>query len=227
MMKVADLTLTIYEGMPCFPVSWYPSPKFEDILHVDNDPTNSHRYASKAQLFSHGGTHLDSPKHYNYFDCKETIDVVPKDVLVNQCVWVHFGDKKNLEPISADDLAKATEGVDVAGKTLLITTGYTDKHWGEADYFQVSPYLGVDAAEWMVEKKIAMVAIDFQTDKPGDAAFPVHNVLLSHKVYILEYINDVQSLFDQGFGREFILSVGSLKLKNLEASTARVFAITV
>ena len=224
-MKVADLTLTIYEGMPCFPVSWYPSPKFEDILHVDNDPTGSHRYASKAQLFSHGGTHLDSPKHYNYFECKKTIDIVPPETLVNDTVWVHFGDKKNLDTISAQDLEQATAGNDVAGKTLLITTGYTDKHWGEADYFQVSPYLGVDAAEWMVEKGIKMVAIDFQTDKPGDAAFPVHNALLSNEVYILEYISNVQSLFDQGFGGEFILCVGSLKLKDLEASTARVFAI--
>ena len=224
-MKVADLTLTIYEGMPCFPVSWYPSPKFEDILHVDNDPTGSHRYASKAQLFSHGGTHLDSPKHYNYFECKKTIDIVPPETLVNDTVWVHFGDKKNLDTISAQDLEQATAGKDVAGKTLLITTGYTDKHWGEADYFQVSPYLGVDAAEWMVEKGIKMVAIDFQTDKPGDAAFPVHNALLSNEVYILEYISNVQSLFDQGFGGEFILCVGSLKLKDLEASTARVFAI--
>ena len=224
-MKVADLTLTIYEGMPCFPVSWYPSPKFEDILHVDIDPTNSHRYASKAQLFSHGGTHLDSPKHYAYYDCKETIDNVPKETLVNRTVWVHLPGKKNLETITAEDLKEATAGKTLAGKTLLITTGYTDKHWGEADYFQVSPYLSVDAAQWMVEQDIRMVAIDFQTDKPGDAAFPVHNTLLSKKIYILEYISNVQSLLEQGFAGEFVLSVGSLKLQGLEASTARVFAI--
>ncbi len=227
-MKVVDLTLTIHEGMPCFPVSWYPSPKFEDILHVDNDPTNSHRYASKAQLFAHGGTHLDSPKHYAYFDCKETIDVVPVDTLVNDCVWVHLPEKKNLEVISAEDLEAATADVSVEGKTLLITTGYTDRNWEKAaDYFQVSPYLGVDAAKWMVEKGIKMVAIDFQTDKPGDAEFPVHNELLSHKVYILEYISNVQGLIDAGFKKEFILSTGSLKLLNQEASTARVFAIEV
>lgn len=224
-MKVADLTLTIYEGMPCFPVEWYPKPEFTDILHVDNDPTGSHRYASKALLFAHGGTHLDSPKHFNYFDCKKTIDAVPLNVLVNDTLWVHLPDKKNLDAITAEDLERATAGKDRKGKGLLITTGYTDRHWGEADYFQVAPYLAVDAAEWMVANGIVMVSIDFQTDKPGDARFPVHNTLLSNEVYILEYINDVQSLIDQGFSNEFILSVGALKLQNCEASTARVFAI--
>ena len=31
-MKVADLTLKLYLGMPRFPVKWYPAPEFEDIL---------------------------------------------------------------------------------------------------------------------------------------------------------------------------------------------------
>ena len=224
-MKVADLTLTIYEGMPCFPVEWYPKPQFTDVLHVDNDPSNSHRYASKALLFNHGGTHLDSPKHYNYFDCKKTIDIVPVETLVNETVWIHLGDKKNLEPVTAEDLEKATAGKDLKGKGLLITTGYTDRNWGKEDYFHVSPYLAPGSGDWMIEKGIPMVSIDFQTDKPGDGTFPVHNELLSHEVYILEYITNVQSLFDMNFADEFILSVGSLKLQGLEAATARVFAI--
>ncbi|MCL1928683.1 MAG: cyclase family protein [Treponema sp.] len=224
-MKAVDLTLSIYEGMPCFPVSWYPKPVFEHVLTPDNDVTNSHRYASKTLLFCHGGTHLDSPMHFNYFDCKKTIDKVPVDVLVGQTVWVHLPDKKNLEPITRADLEEATKGLTLKDKRLLITTGYTDKNWGKEDYFQVSPYLTGESAEWMLGKEICMVAIDFQTDKPGDAAFPVHNTLLSKEVYILEYINNVDKLIKEGFGKEFLMVVGALKLENLEASTARVFGI--
>lgn len=224
-MKAVDLTLTIYEGMPCFPVDWYPKPKFENVLVPDTDPTGSHRYASKALLFNHGGTHLDSPKHYNYFDCKKTIDIVPTEVLVGDAVSAHFPDKKNLEEITASDLEKATQGKNLKGVRLVITTGYTDANWGKEDYFKVSPYLSIDAAEWMVKKEIAMVAIDFQTDKPGDASFPVHNILLSNEIYILEYLTNIPELIASGFGDEFTLVVGALKLKDLEASTARVFAI--
>lgn len=224
-MKVIDLTLTIYEGMPCFPVEWYPKPEFEHVLVPDTDPTGSHRYASKALLFCHGGTHLDSPMHYNYFNKEKKIDNVPVNVLVGDAVWVHFPDKKNLEAITAEELEKATNGKNLKGVRLVITTGYTDANWGKEDYFNVSPYLSKDAAEWMVKKEIAMVAIDFQTDKPGDASFPVHNILLSNEIYILEYLTNITELVNSGIGNEFTLVVGVLKLKGLEASTARVFAI--
>jgi len=224
-MKVVDLTLTIYEGMPCFPVAWYPKPKFEPVLVPDTDPSGSNRYASKALLFCHGGTHLDSPKHYNYSPEEKTIDKTPVDVLVGPTVWVHLPEKQNLEEITGADLEKATKGMELKGKRLLITTGYTDNNWGKDDYFSVSPYMTANAAEWMVEKGICMVAIDFQTDKPGDATFPAHNVFLKNDIYILEYITNVKQLITDEFPSEFILSVGSLKLENLEASTARVFAI--
>jgi len=224
-MKVVDLTLAIYEGMPCFPVAWYPKPKFEHVLTPDTDPSGSNRYASKALLFCHGGTHLDAPMHYNYFPGEKTIDKTPVDVLVGPTMWVHLSEKKNLEEITSVDLEKATQGMELKGKRLLITTGYTDNNWGKDDYFSVSPYLTADAAEWMVGKGICMVAIDFQTDKPGDATFPAHNVFLKNDVYILEYISNVKQLVADGFSKEFIMTVGALKLQNMEASTARVFAI--
>ena len=224
-MKIVDLTLPIYEGMPCFPVPWYPKPKIEHVITPESDPTKSNRYASKAHLFCHGGTHLDSPMHYNYFDCKKTIDKVPLNVLVGQTVWVHFPDKKNLEGITEAELEEATKGYVLKDNRLLITTGYTDKNWGKEDYFSVSPYLTTKAAEWMVEKGIAMVGIDFQTDKPGDTTYPVHNILLSNEVYILEYVSNVDQLVKDGFAKEFFMVVGSLKIKDIEASPARVFAI--
>ncbi len=226
-MQVVDLTLTIYEGMPCFPVDWYPKPKFEAVLTPDTDPSGSHRHASKALLFNHGGTHLDAPWHYDYFDGKKTIDNVPVDALVGDCIWLHLPQKQNLEPITAADLEAAASGLDLAGKRLIITTGYTDANWGKDDYFQVSPYLAADAGQWMVDKKIKLVGIDFQTDKPGDAAFPVHNILLSNEIYILEYLCNIEEMFQKSFGKEFLLAVGAIKLKGLEASTARVFAISL
>jgi arylformamidase len=219
-MKIHDLTLTLYEGMPRFPVPWYPSPEFSFVLTPDNDPSNSHRYAGKVMLFNHGGTHLDSPLHYNYFDGKKTIDLVPPEVLVGPCLVVRFYDKANLAAISAADLEQATGGKDLKGKRLLIITGYTDRNWEREDYFSVSPYLTEDAGKWIVDKGVVLVGIDFQTDKPGDGAFLAHNALLSHEVYILEYLCNVSALPD-----ECLLVVAPLKLKGMEASTCRVFAL--
>jgi arylformamidase len=219
-MKIHDLSLTLYEGMPRFPVPWYPSPEFTFILTPDNYPSNSHRYAGKVALFNHGGTHLDSPLHYNYFGSQKTIDQVPAEVLVGPCVVLRFYDKGNLETISAADLEKAAQGQNLKGKRLLILTGYTDRNWEREDYFSVSPYLTEDAGQWMVDKGVALVGIDFQTDKPGDGSFPAHNVLLRNEVYILEYLCNCSSVPDQ-----CLLVVAPLKLKGMEASTCRVFAL--
>lgn len=219
-MKVYDMTLDLYEGMPTFPVSWYPSPKMEFILTPENDPTNSHRYAGKCQLFNHGGTHLDSPLHYNYGNGQKTIDKVSPDILVGECVVVDMYHKGFLEEITAKDLAEATQDKELRGKRLVIRTGYTDKYWGQEDYFKQSPYMTADAAKWIVEQGIVLVGIDFQTDKPGDGTFPAHNVLLGNDVYILEYLVKVDQV-----PQECMLVVAPLKLKGMEASTCRVFAI--
>lgn len=218
-MKVYDLTLELYEGMPTFPVAWYPSPKMEFILNPGNDPTNSHRYAGKCQLFNHGGTHLDAPLHYNY-GSERTIDKVPPEVLVGECIVVNMYHKKFLEEITSRDLAEATSGKEMNGKRLMIRTGYTDKYWGDPDYFKNSPYMTADAASWIVAQGIVLVGIDFQTDKPGDGTFPAHNVLLENGVYILEYLTNVYDVPE-----EVILMVGSLKIRGMEASTCRVFAV--
>ena len=219
-MKVIDLTLDLYEGMPTFPVPWYPSPKMEFILTPENDPTNSHRYASKCQIFSHGGTHLDAPMHYNNGPGIKTIDKAPPKTLVGPCVVVDMYHKKFLEEITSQDLAGATKGMDLRGKRLVIRTGYTDKHWGSPDYFNVSPYMTADAARWIVDQGVVLVGIDFQTDKPGDGTFPAHNVLLENDVYILEYLTNVYDV-----PKECILVVAPLKLRGMEASTCRVFAL--
>jgi len=219
-MKIIDLTLDLYEGMPTFPVSWYPSPKMEFILNPDNDPSKSHRYASKSQVFSHGGTHLDAPMHFNYWPNDKTIDKVPLNALVGDCVVADMYDKKFLEEITAQDLADATKGVDLKGKQLVIRTGYTDKYWGKDDYFQQSPYMTEEAGDWIVKQGVVLVGLDFQTDKPGDGTFPVHNILLKNEVYILEYIVNVFEL-----PKECTMVVAPLKLKGMEASTCRVFAL--
>lgn len=54
---------------------------------------------------------------------------MPAETLVNDTVWVHLPEKKELEAITAEDLKKATEGLTVKGKTLLITTGYDLRLW--------------------------------------------------------------------------------------------------
>lgn len=217
MQKIIDLTLDLTEGMPVFPVPWYPKPEFEAVLTPAQCPAG--RTASRALIFMHAGTHVDAPKHF--FHERGTIEQVSLDVLCGSTTVVDMFEKKNLEPITAADLGRACPKPIKKGNRLIIRTGYTDRNWGRDDYFQVSPYLTPDAAEWVVEQGFVLVAIDFQTDKPGDNSFPVHKVLLGNGVIIIEYLTNVLAISKP----EVDMYALPLRFKGLEASPARVVVV--
>jgi kynurenine formamidase len=65
------------------------------------------------------------------------------------------------------------------------------------------------------------VALDFQTDKPGDATFPVHKVLLGNGVIIIEYLTNVLTIAKP----QVEMYALPLRFKGLEASPARVVVV--
>lgn len=93
--------------------------------------------------------------------------------------------------------------------------------WGKANYFSDAPYLTEDAAQWIVEKGVILVAIDFQTDKPRDVTYPVHKKLLGNGVVIVEYITNAEKISKQ----KVKLLALPLKISDCEASPARVVVI--
>ncbi|MHB0885782.1 MAG: cyclase family protein [Bacillota bacterium] len=217
MTKLIDLTLDLTEGMPVFPVPWYPKPDFKAVLTPDNDPAG--RTASRAVVFMHAGTHVDAPKHF--FHERGTIEQVPLEVLCGSTTVIDMYGKKNLEAITAADLERACPKPVRRGNRVIIRTGYTTKFWGREDYFQVSPYLSADAGEWLVKQGFSLVAIDFQTDKPGDNSFPVHKILLGNGVIIVEYLTNVEQITRP----EVTMYTLPLRFKGLEASPARVVVV--
>ncbi|HHV78072.1 MAG TPA: cyclase family protein [Firmicutes bacterium] len=217
MKKYIDLTLDLSEGMPVFPVKWYPKPKFTMVLTPDIDPSG--RYASSALVFMHAGTHVDSPMHFG--EVERPIDTISLEVLCGPTAIIDMYDKPNGAGITAADLEARCPKSARRGDRVIIRTGFTTKFWGHPNYFSISPYLTKDAAEWLVEKGFCLVAIDFQTDKPGDATFPVHNTLLRNHVIIVEYLTNVEEISSD----RVTMYALPLRFKGLEASPARVIVV--
>jgi len=218
MPKYIDLTLDLYEGMPVFPVAWYPRPEFKAVLTPDVDPSG--RTASQALLFMHAGTHADAPKHFFGDRTSETIDRVPLEVLCGSATVIDMFEKVGGGPITAGDLAGKVPAPR-RGDRVIIRTGFTTRFWGHPDYFEASPYLTEDAARWLVDQGYVLVAIDFQTDRFGDPAFPVHKTLLGNGVIIVEYLTNVEAISRH----DVDLYVLPLKFRGLEASPARVVVV--
>jgi kynurenine formamidase len=95
--------------------------------------------------------------------------------------------------------AGAFEALDVAGKAVLVRTGW-DRHWRTDAYFEGHPFLTEAAARLLVARGAALVGIDsYNIDDTSVRARPVHTVLLGAGVLICEHMTHLGDLPAEGF----------------------------
>ncbi|MEO7237974.1 MAG: cyclase family protein, partial [Gemmatimonadales bacterium] len=94
---------------------------------------------------------------------------------------------------------RAFEGVDVAGKAVLVETGW-DVHWRTERYLRGHPFLTADAAGHLASRGARLVGIDsLNIDDTGDGARPVHSTLLGAGVPIVEHLCNLAGLPGRDF----------------------------
>ena len=94
---------------------------------------------------------------------------------------------------------EAFAGVDVAGRAVLVRTGW-DRHWETPRYGEGHPFLTRAAAELLVEAGAAIVGIDsLNVDDDADPQRPVHTVLLGAGIPVVEHLCNLGALPAGGF----------------------------
>ena len=135
--------------------------------------------------------------------------------------------------ITAADIEGALKKQAVAvteGDVVLIRTGH-GKLWmvDNETYNSGQPGIGLEAARWLLEKKIVMVGADTWAVEavPGEdtfGAFRVHELLIQRSgVYILENL-DLDGLAADGV-YEFAFVFAPLRLKGATGSPGNPFAV--
>jgi arylformamidase len=176
---------------------------------------------SDYTLTTHMGTHLDAPLHF--LAAGPSIDRLPLERFHRPAV-VWGIDKQGGEPISRRDLEMATPPP-AQGDAALISTGWDQKYYTTA--YADHPYLSLDAARWCVGRKISIVGVDTPTpDLPEvrrgpEFAWPVHNLLLSHDVLIVENLANLRPLV----GRRVYFLAFPILLQNADGAPVRALAI--
>jgi arylformamidase len=95
--------------------------------------------------------------------------------------------------------AAAFEGLDVAGKAVLVETGW-DRHWRTDAYPQGHPFLTEAAARLLAGRGAALVGIDsYNIDDTAMRTRPVHTVLLGANIPICEHMANLGALPKSGF----------------------------
>jgi arylformamidase len=176
-MKIYDISVPLSNRLPTWPGD--PPLKIEKALDLDRgDPAT----VSFITMGSHTGTHLDAPGHF--IRGGKTIDQIPPDVFIGRVRVYDLPVEKRIE---VDDLkCLSWQGIE----RVLFKTRNSRECWKDEVFHTDFVHLSQKAAEYLVEKGIKLVGIDYlSVEAFGSTEFPVHRILLSHEVLPLEGLN--------------------------------------
>lgn len=167
----------------------------------------------RIDMVANTGTYMDCPFH-RYDHGRDLSEIYLHEIADLPGIRINALDKKNIG-------TEYFEGKDVAGKAVLVYTGWS-RHWNTEQYFEGHPYLTAGAAEWLREKGAQLVGIDSHNiDDINDGMRPVHSTLLGAGILIVEHMTNLEALPDEGF---YFTSVPP-KVSGMGTFPVRAFAV--
>jgi kynurenine formamidase len=187
-----DLSHRIEHGMVTY--RGLPAPHICDFWEREASAANyddgSTFQIGRIDMVANTGTYLDTPFHrYAEGDDLAAVGLDRLAGLDGLCV--------RAEGLEAGP--ELFEGLDVAGKAVLVHTGW-DRHWRTDAYFSDHPFLAEAAARLLAERGAALVGIDsYNIDDTRARRRPVHTILLGAGILICEHMTGLSALPASGF----------------------------
>ena len=195
MTRLVDLSHEISDGMVTY--KGFPGPHICDFWTREESAAfyddGSSFHIGRIDMIANSGTYLDAPFH-RFADGPDIagLDLAQLAALPGMVV------RQPWESGLAVGIEKF-EGLDVAGKAVLVHTGW-DRHWRTDAYFEEHPFLTAEAAQWLADKDARLVGIDsYNIDDTRTKGRPVHTALLGAGVLICEHMTNLGALPDAGF----------------------------
>jgi arylformamidase len=147
----------------------------------------------RISMVANTGTYLDAPSH-RYADGADLAGVPLASVVDLDGLVVRVPEGVTV----IDRLILAP--YDVAGRAVLIHTGW-DRHWGTDAYGAGRhPHVTGDGADWLVSQGAALVGIDsVNIDSTAGRSRPAHSALLAAGIPIVEHLCGLDALSPHGF----------------------------
>jgi arylformamidase len=201
--RILDISRSLYPQMMVWPgdtnlkITRGMSTKTGDIVNV-----------SALELSAHTGTHIDAPFHF--FD--DGLDISSLDLTKFFCYVKVF--ELKVEKCITD---KALMSLDIEEGDAIILKTSNSYLSEEEPLSEKYIYLDISAAEYLVTKKVKTVGVDHLTvDSLDSKDFPVHKLLLSNKIGIIEGLR--LKAVNEGI---YLLAALPLKLEGLDGSPIR------
>lgn len=220
--KVVELTHLLSPQVP----TWNGSCGF--CLEIKKDYDRMFR-VQQLKMHAGVGTHMDAPSHR--IEGGGSIAEIPLEQLIVPACVIDVSKKADADyEISVEDIERyEQEYGEIPSKALVI--GYTgwSRFWLDSDaYRNVDgngqmhfPAFSGKAAEFLLQRNIAGIAIDTLSPDCSDAKFSVHQVILGAGKYIIENIANCAAVPPRG---SYVIAL-PLRAENATESPVRIVCL--
>ncbi len=195
--------------MPTYPGD--PVVTIEPFLQIARGDTAN---VSRVALGNHTGTHIDPPAHF--IPGGKTVDQLDLNILFGAARVVALTRVQGA--ITARDLARAR--IPRRASRLLFRTR-NSRLWSRAGFQTDFVAFAPDAAQWLVERGVKLVGIDYLSVEAYGARAPrAHQILLGAGVILVEGLNLAKVT-----AGHYTLACLPLKIRNGDGAPARAILI--
>jgi kynurenine formamidase len=231
MARIVDLSMTVEE---CDSAPFAPDEKYFKLKPIINWEDKGF-VSNIVEMTVHAGTHIDSPHHF--FRDRPSIEQLPLEPMMGKATILDLTAKGTPRAaITPEDLQQAelklrAQGVEIAsGGMLFLRTDWPKGHdTNDPKWWNDSPYLTNEAAQWVVNKQPAVVGFDFAQEEKGadyqqadqilGSAMRVHRTILPRVIFQIENLINLDQI-----GATAQIVALPVKWKT-ESAPARVIAI--
>lgn len=176
MSEFIDISLTVTNQLITWPGD--PSVHLERVKKIEQ---GANANVSELNLGVHTGTHVDAPVHF--IPGANGIDTLALDELIGPAQVIQLPDGEDF----ANRKVLEQAGI-LPGTTRLLIKTRNSHYWADQVKEFQPTFVGVtkDGAEFLVEKGIRLVGLDYLSISPYKQSRPTHEVLLGARVIILE-----------------------------------------
>ena len=181
-----DITMPIRNNM----VHW---PGDTDIVvkRINSIKDGNECNLTNISFSAHTSTHMDAPLHF--IDNAGDISTLPFDAVIGRAKVIEIKDNKSIKPEELK-LYNIEEN-----DRLLFKTCNSLIDWSMKDFISDYVFLSTEAAEYLVEKKVKTIGIDYLSIAGLNNTEEVHKILLRSEIWIIEglVLNEVtEGLYD-------------------------------
>jgi len=203
---IHDVTVPITNSMPVWPGD--PQVRLSPKSHLSRDKSHTVKLTA-IEMGSHTGTHVDAP--YHFVEGGKRLHEIPLEQLTGKATVFEIA---GVRSIGLGDL----EHLKWDGIERVLFKTDNSKHWQDGKFYEEFIYLEPDGAEFLVQRGIQLVGIDYLSiDKFKSEKHPTHFALLTRDIVILEGLN--LSKVPAG---EYTLFALPLNLQDADGAPSRV-----